>query len=175
VNNSNSEIELKQETPKEKTVKRRNYKKELENAIKENKALKEQLLRVAAEFDNYRKRSEREKTNLIEFANMEIITSLLPILDDFSRSIEMNMEKGDKNTLLEGIKLVHKSFLKILQDQGLKIMDSEGHKFNPEKHDALLHIKMDGKESDTIIEEHVKGYIFKDRVIRHAKVVVAKE
>ncbi len=174
MNNRKSEIETEQKTRQEKPVKRRNYKKELENAVKENKELKEQLLRIAAEFDNYRKRTEREKTNLIEFANVELLTRLLPVLDDFSRSIEMNIDKGDKETLLEGIKLVHKSFLKILQDQGLKPMECEGQKFNPENHDALLQIEMDGMEPDTIIEEHVKGYILKDRVIRHAKVVVAK-
>ena len=174
MNNRKSEIETEQATPKEKPVKRRNYKKELEGAVKENTELKEQLLRIAAEFDNFRKRTDREKTKLIEFANVELLTGLLPVLDDFSRSIEMNSENGDKETLLEGIKLVHKSFLKLLQDQGLKPMECEGQKFNPETHDALLQIEMEGKEPDTIIEEHVKGYVFKDRVIRHAKVVVAK-
>jgi len=173
VNNKKSEIETEQSQQK-KPVKRRNYKKELEIAVQENKELKEQLLRIAAEFDNYRKRTEREKVNLIEFANGELLTSLLPVLDDFSRSLEMNVEKGDKETLLEGIKLVHKSFLKILSDQGLKPMECKDKKFNPESHDALLQIEMDGKESDTIIEEHVKGYLYKDRVLRHAKVVVAK-
>ncbi len=174
MNNRKTEIETEQTTQKERPVKRRNYKKELETAVKDNKELKDQLLRIAAEFDNYRKRTEREKTNLVEYANVELLTSLLPVLDDFSRSMETNIEKGDKETLVEGIKLVYKSFLKILQDQGLKSMESEGQKFNPEIHDALLQIEMDGKETDTIIEEHVKGYLFKDRVIRHAKVVVAK-
>ena len=174
MNNRKSEIDTEQKIQKEKPVKRRNYKKELEIALKDNKELKEQLLRIAAEFDNYRKRSDREKTSLIEFASADLITSLLPVLDDFTRSLDVNIQKGDKDTLLEGIKLVHKSFLKILQDQGLKAMDCEGQKFNPEIHDALLQIEMKGKESDTIIEEHVKGYVYKDRVIRHAKVVVAK-
>jgi len=174
VNNRKSEIETEKTIPKEKPVKRRNYKKELESAVKENTELKEQLLRIAAEFDNFRKRTDREKTKLVEFANVELLTSLLPVLDDFSRSIEMNTDNSDNETLLEGVKLVHKSFLKLLQDQGLKPMECEGQKFNPETHDALLQIEMDGKEPDTIIEEHVKGYVFKDRVIRHAKVVVAK-
>ncbi|MBN2411592.1 nucleotide exchange factor GrpE [candidate division KSB1 bacterium] len=174
MNNRKTEIETEQTTQKDKPAKRRNYKKELEAAVKENKELKEQILRIAAEFDNYRKRTEREKTNLVDYANVELLTSLLPVLDDFSRSMETNIEKGDKETLVEGIKLVYKSFLKILQNQGLKPMESEGQKFNPEIHDALLQIEVDGKETDTIIEEHVKGYLFKDRVIRHAKVVVAK-
>ncbi len=154
--------------------KKRNYKKELEDLQKEYQSLKDQLLRLAAEFDNYRKRVERDMNGLIRSANADLVVSLLPIIDDLERSI--NAANGNQNAspLLEGIKLIQKNFLKTLQDQGLKPIESVGQPFDPEKHDALLQMPVDGKEPNIVIEEHVKGYEFKDRVIRHAKVIVSK-
>jgi len=163
-----------QEERAEISHKKRNYKKELEDLEKEHQALKDQLLRLAAEFDNYRKRVDRDMSNLIRSANADLVTSLLPILDDLDRSIAAANGVQETSPLLEGIKLIQKSFLKTLQDQGLKYIESIGQPFDPEKHDALLQMPVDGKESNVVIEEHVKGYEFKDRVIRHAKVIVSK-
>ncbi|HPG39165.1 MAG TPA: nucleotide exchange factor GrpE [bacterium] len=172
MNKTNTETKPQQD--KQVKNKRPNYKKELAKALAENIELKDQLLRSKAEFDNIRKRQERDKETSIEFANAAIITGLLPVLDDFGRSLEYNQTKGNKETLLEGVLLVYKNLQKVLQDKGLKPMDCAGQKFDPELHDALIQIEKPGAEPDTIIEEHVKGYYFKDRVIRHAKVIVAK-
>lgn len=157
-----------------KPKKRRNYKKELEQALAENKDLKQKFLRIAAEFDNYRKRIDREMIVLRESAKADLVSQLLPVLDDLERSIEAGNEKHDADSLLEGIKLVQKNFLRILQGEGLKPMESVGKPFDPEKHDALLQIEAKGKDSEIVVEEHVKGYEFKDRVLRHAKVIVSK-
>lgn len=154
--------------------KKRNYKKELEELQNEYLAIKDHLLRLAAEFDNYRKRSEREMSGLIRSAKADLIARLLPVLDDLDRSIVTAAGNEQPSPLLEGIKLIQKSFIKTLQEQGLKQIDSVGQPFDPEKHEALMVIGVDGKEPNLVVEEHVKGYEFNDRVIRHAKVVVSK-
>ena len=154
--------------------KRRNYKNELESAIGQIQVLKNQLLRNAADFDNYRKRSDKERFELQNRTNRELVTKLLPVLDDFGRSIETNAEKGDPTALLEGVKLIYKNLFKILQDEGLEPMGSVGKPFDPELHEALLQVDVEGYASDTVIEEHVKGYTFRDQVIRHARVIVSK-
>jgi len=166
------EKSTKKETTK--THKRRSYKKELEKALEENRVLKEQLLRVAAEFDNYKKRSEREKSNVAVTANIEFIKNILPIVDDLERSLEASEKNKDFETLLKGIELVHKNFLKILENLGVKPIKSVGEKFDPEKHDALMQMEVKGQKPDIVVDEHLKGYEFKDRVIRHAKVIVSK-
>ncbi len=157
-----------------KPIKRRNYKKELEQATAENKDLKEKFLRIAAEFDNYRKRIDREMIVLRESAKADLVSQLLPVLDDLERSIDAGSKKRGAKSLLEGISLVQKNFLHILQDEGLKSMDSVGKPFDPEKHEALLQIEAKDKDHEIVVEEHLKGYEFKGRVIRHAKVIVSK-
>ncbi len=167
---------------KEKTVakkeasktKRRNYKKELEAAVQQIEELKSQFMRQAADFDNFRKRTEKERLELTERANMRLISQILPVLDDFGRSIETNTEKGDKESLLEGINLIYRNMFTILNKDGLKHMECVGKPFDPEFHDALMQVDVEGYEPDTVIEEHIKGYLYRDQVIRHAKVIVSK-
>lgn len=154
--------------------KRRNYKKELESVSAENQELKEQLLRVAAEFENYKKRVDRERSALFENANSSLIAALLPVLDDFDRSMDAETNNHECQSLLEGFKLVQKKFLKTLQDQGLQLMKAIGEKFDPEKHEAMMQMEVEGIEPELVVEDHVKGYEFKNRVIRHAKVIVSK-
>ncbi len=166
-------IDINNQTAEEtKTKKRRNYKKELFVLEKEHKELKNQLLRIAAEFDNFKKRTVREKSDLVETANSMFIKELLPVFDDLERSLASS--DSDKNTLVEGLSLLRNNFFKIMQDHGLEIMESVGQEFDPERHDALLQVEAEGKDSNIVVEEHIKGYIFKDRVLRHAKVIVSK-
>jgi molecular chaperone GrpE len=150
------------------------YKKELEEAQEENGRLTNQLLRLAAEFENYKKRTEREKAALIEGANIDLITNLLSVVDDLERTIESSKKNKDYNILSEGIELVQKNFVKILQREGLQKMDTIGSEFDPERHDALLQVEVKDKAPNIIVDEHLKGYEFKNRIIRHAKVLVSK-
>ncbi len=166
--------EKKTKSEKKTTTKRRNYKKELEKALEENKILKEQMIRLAAEFDNYKKRIERERASQVDTIKAELIKELLPVIDDLERSVEIGKEKKDFDSLLEGISLVYKNFMKTLQAQGLKPLESVGKKFDPEKHDALMQVEVKGQKPDMVVDEHIKGYKFKDRIIRHAKVIVSK-
>ena len=162
--------EAKNQQPKH----RKNYKKEVEIITSENLVLKDQLKRIAAEFDNYKKRIERDRIQLIDNANADLVKALLIVLDDLERSIEISEKNKDYETFIDGIQLVYKNFLKILENQGLKSMQSVGTPFDPEKHEALLQIDSKDKDSNIVIDEHIKGYSFKEKVLRHAKVVVSK-
>jgi molecular chaperone GrpE len=165
-----------EESKKDKTAteKRTSLKRELEAAHQENKALKEQMLRLAAEFDNFKKRVDRERMNIIDTANLDLVKSLLPVIDDLERSLEVSEKKVDYKTFVSGVDLILRNLLKILKDQGLRVMETIDRPFDPEKHDALLQVEAEGKEANIVIDEHVKGYEFKDRVLRHAKVIVSK-
>ncbi len=140
----------------------------------ENNELNDKYMRLVAEFDNYKKRTDKGYISLIQNANEELITNLLPIVDDLERSLDNLNEKNDFKTLIDGVKLIYKNLVSILEKQGLKPLLSVGEEFDPDKHDALLQAEKDGVESNHIIDEHLKGYILNDKVIRHAQVIVSK-
>lgn len=167
------EIQEKPDIGKDKkTSKRQNYKKELEKVIQEKEELQDRLLRMAAEFDNVRKRTERDIALIRMNTKAEVLSDLLTVLDDLDRSLEVGLQ--DPGSIIEGVTLIKKSFVKALQDLGLKEMNAVGEKFDPEMHDALLQVEKEDIDSDLVIEEHLKGYMLNDRVLRHAKVVVSK-
>ncbi|MBN1466056.1 nucleotide exchange factor GrpE [candidate division KSB1 bacterium] len=154
--------------------KRKNYKKELERAVAEKEQLLEKLLRTAAEFDNFRKRVYNEKQELIEKGNADLITAVLPILDDLERFAALSGENCDFAALQQGVSMILKNFIKILGDYGLVEMAPLNKPFDPEKQEAIMQMERKDTPSDIVIEQHVKGYELKDKVLRHAKVVVSK-
>lgn len=154
-------------------TKKRNYKKELEHAVAERDELQEKLLRMAAEFDNFRKRTNNEKPEWMDLARGEVLTSILPVLDDLLRFSVVD-EKKDYDALLAGVELIVKNFNKVLADNGLVEMETIDQPFDPEKHDALMQMDVDGKDADIVVDQHLKGYEFKDKVLRHAQVIVSK-
>lgn len=140
---------------------------------KQNAQLKDQLLRKAAEFDNYKRRTENDFASLTRFAAENIITQLVPVLDDFNRSLKSIKEKAENDPLFKGIELIYAKFLKVLEAQGLKTMDVVGKEFNVDVHDALMQMPRADIPPHTVLEEVEKGYLLFDKVIRHAKVVVS--
>lgn len=134
---------------------------------------KDKYLRLFAEFDNFKKRSVKERFELMKTAAHETISAMLPVLDDFDRA-KKSAENGSE-TFSEGVQLVYQKLYNILEHKGLKSMESTGENFDPEWHEAITDIPapsedMKGKVIDTI----EKGYILNDKIIRYAKVVVAK-
>lgn len=174
--NEKSKSKQSNKTQAKKTTKRRNYKKELIEVQQELESLKEQHLRMLAEFDNYKKRRERNFNNLIENANSSLIEELLPVIDDFERSLNSETETREilDKSFYEGIKLILDKLKGTLGRVGLEAIASVGKPFDPEYHDALMQIENRDQPSNTVINEIVKGYKFKDKVLRHAKVVVSK-
>jgi len=144
---------------------------ELELQVKE---LNDRLLRKAAEFENYKRRTENDQLNLLSYAAESFITRLLPVVDDFERTLQ-HIDDINNDSIKTGIKLVYEKLLKILNDQGVRKMESVGKPFNVNEHDALMQRKDESVPPHTVLEEIEKGYLYKDKVIRHAKVIVSEE
>jgi molecular chaperone GrpE len=143
---------------------------ELESVVASHK---DQLLRKAAEFENYKKRSEQNSINFAKYASENIILELLPIIDDLSRSLKSVKEKSENEPFYKGVELIFSKFNKILESQGVKVMESIGKEFNVDFHDVMMQIPRTDVAPHIIIDEIEKGYFLNDKVIRHAKVVVA--
>jgi molecular chaperone GrpE len=134
---------------------------------------RDQLLRKAAEFENYKRRSEADFANLIRSANEALVSSLLPVLDDLVRSLKAGKDSADTGSFYRGVELISAKLLKTLESQGLAAFESVGRPFDVEYHDALLQVPRDDVPPHTVVEEIERGYKFKDRVLRHARVVVS--
>jgi molecular chaperone GrpE len=147
----------------------------IEQLEKEVSEYKDKLLRKAAEFENYKRRTENEQLNLLKYAAESFIIKLLPIVDDFERSLQHIDSTKDVDSLKQGIKLVYDKLIKVLDDQGVKKIESIGKPFDVHYHEAILQRKADGVEPHTVLDEIEKGYIYKDRVIRHTKVIVSAD
>ncbi len=142
---------------------------------KEVTDLRDKLLRRAAEFENYKRRTENDQLNLLKYAAESLILKLLPIVDDFDRSLDHIENSKDIDSLKQGIKLIYDKFMKVLDEQGVKKIESVGQPFSVEYHEALMQRKSDKVAPHTVLDEIEKGYMYKDRVIRHAKVIVSEE
>jgi molecular chaperone GrpE len=137
--------------------------------------LQDKLLRKAAEFENYKRRTENDQFNLINYAAESFIIKLLPIVDDFQRSMDHIDDLEKSESVKDGIKLVYEKLHKLLSEQGVKKMRTKGEPFNVEYHDALMQRKDDSVPPHTVVEEIEPGYIYRDKVIRHAKVIVSED
>jgi molecular chaperone GrpE len=137
--------------------------------------LKDQLLRKAAEFDNYKRRTENDMMTFAKYASENIIVQLLPVLDDLHRSLKTGKAASGDDSFYKGMEMIAAKFLKVLQAQGLKPLDCIGQEFSVDFHDALLSVPRSDVAPHTIVEEVEKGYQLHDKVIRHAKVIVAAE
>lgn len=139
------------------------------------KELNDKYLRIHAEFDNYRKRSNKEKIDLISTAGEGIIKDLLPIIDDFERAIDNNAKVEDIELVREGFVLIFNKFKGVLESKGLKPMDSPGDTFDVDIHEAISNIPAPKKKlKGKVVEAVEKGYYLNDKVIRFAKVVVGQ-
>ena len=145
---------------------------ELEAKVNE---LEDKLLRKAAEFENYKRRTENDQFNLLSFAAESFITKILPVIDDFERSLDHISDAESAEAIKDGIMLVYDKLIKILDEQGVKKIDSVGKPFNVDYHDALMQVKDDTVPAHTVVEEVEKGYMYKNKVIRHAKVIVSED
>lgn len=139
---------------------------------------RDQLLRMAAEFENYKKRMERERSKLLKYAGENILRELLATLDNLDRAIEQGAAATDEDgaqlqSLLKGLELTRKGLVATLERFGVEPLDSIGHPFNPDEHDAMTMEADEDIPANHVLREYAKGYRFKDRVLRHAQVVVS--
>jgi len=137
--------------------------------------LKDSLLRRLAEFENYKKRTEVYQSELLKYAAQGFIFEMLQVYDDFERSLTHVEGAKDIDAIKSGMKLVFDKFTKTLNDQGVTKMETKGKEFDVNLHDALLQQATNEVEPDIVLSEVEPGYMYKDKVIKHAKVIVSKE
>lgn len=136
--------------------------------------LEDKLYRARAEVQNVQKRTANEKIEAVRYANADLMRSLLQVLDDFERSIEAAKTATDAAAIREGEQMIYENFVKALRDHGLEEVEAKGKPFNPQEHEALMQQTGDGKPAGTILEVAARGWRLGDRVIRPAKVIIAK-
>ena len=147
----------------------------LEAAQEEIAELKNQLLYKAAEFDNYRKRTLKERTELILNGGEKVIMAVLPVIDDMERAIENGAKTDDPEVLREGMSLIHQKFIKILEAQGVALIDTDNADFDTDIHEAIAMVPgMGDDKKGKVIDCLQEGYKLNDKVIRHAKVAVGQ-
>lgn len=143
---------------------------ERDQLARERADLYDRLLRLTAEFDNYRRRSQKERAEFAEFAGSEVVREILPVLDDFERALKIETADTD---YAKGVELIYTRLLDAAKKSGLEPMTAEGEKFDPNLHHAVEMVPSDEVEDQTIVGEHQRGYKFKGRLLRPAMVKVA--
>jgi len=134
----------------------------------------ERLLRQAAEVENFKKRSTREREDAIRFANESLVKDLLPVVDNLERAIAHASGGGNGKPLVEGVEMVLRGLLDVLAKHGVSLISAQGQPFDPTKHEAMSQVESDEHESNSVVEELHKGYMLRDRLLRAALVSVAK-
>lgn len=166
--------EIKEE-PEEKEIPEKDFQEEIDSLKKQLADEKDRYLRLAAEFDNFRKRAIREQEEFRKYANEKLILDLIDVWESLERGIENSKNTDNKDKLITGMELVYKQFRDVLEKNGLVPIKSVGEKFDPYKHEAMMQTETDGCEDDIVLEEFVRGYMLNNRVIRYSKVRVSKK
>jgi molecular chaperone GrpE len=152
-----------------------NYKKKYETAKKQLKESHDKHLRLSAEFDNYRKRTLKEKSDLTKTANENILINILPVIDDFERGLQHIDEAKDINAVKEGMQLIYSKFIEFLKQNNVKEVHAMNAEFDTEKHDAVTKIPAPSKDmKGKVVDVIEKGYMLHDKIIRYPKVVVGE-
>lgn len=135
--------------------------------------LTDRLKRSMAEFDNFRKRSEKEKATMFDMGARSIAEKILPVVDNFERAMVAAPKEGDSKAFADGITMIYNQLKKTLEDLGVKPIDCVGQAFDPNFHNAVMHIEDESLGENVVAEELLKGYMYKDSVLRHSMVKVA--
>lgn len=147
---------------------------ELEQALTESKAFQDKFLRQAAELENFRRRTEREKAELLKFANEGLIRDLVPVLDSFNQATESATgSQTESRSILDGLNMVKEQLLSVLKKHGLEVVPAEGHKFDPNLHQAIQRVECEGIDAEVVAQEFAKGYTLNGRLVRPAIVSVS--
>lgn len=169
---NNEEIEESAKQQEGSTDELKTLQEKIEQLQKELEAKEDRLLRIQAEYDNYRKRTRNEMEALKEYGSQDLATELLPALDNFERALQSNVTSEDGKALLQGVEMVYKSILDTFKSAGIEPIEAVGKEFDPHEHHAVIQGNDDQYDSNIVLEELQKGYKLKDRVIRPAMVKV---
>jgi molecular chaperone GrpE len=145
----------------------------MERLAREASSMRDLAQRKQAEFENYRKRMERERADFVRHAGFDIVKEVLPVLDNLERALRA-AEPGSESQFRAGVEIIHRQLQDILARQGLSEVESLGKPFDPHLHQAVSHVETDAQPEDTVVEVFQKGYLFRDRLLRPAMVSVAR-
>lgn len=173
--------EKKKKAESEETVKEEAVKEEAAEAEKPDErdemiaSLKDKVLRISAEYDNYRKRTQKEKDSLYSMAKADTVAAFLPLLDNIEKAVKTMPEatEGEWKAVSDGVALIKKQLEEILKKLGVTEIPALGEQFDPELHNAVMHVEDEETGENTVIEEFQKGFKIDDRVVRHSVVKVA--
>lgn len=135
--------------------------------------LTDKLKRQMAEFDNYRKRTEKEKSGMYEIGAKDVIEKILPVIDNFERGLEAVPEEQKEDSFVTGMEMIYKQMMTTLEGIGVKPIEAVGQEFNPDLHNAVMHIEDEELGENIVAEEFQKGYTYRDNVVRYSMVKVA--
>ena len=179
-------VEEAEETPEEAAAKAAAMEAEVEEAFSDENLegkpdkkdlaiadLTDRLKRSIAEFDNFRKRSEKEKATMFDMGARSVAEKLLPVVDNFERAMLATPSEGEGKAFADGIAMIYNQMTKTLEDLGVKPIDCVGKEFDPNLHNAVMHIEDESLGENVVAEELLKGYMYKDSVLRHSMVKVA--
>ncbi|GKU79737.1 nucleotide exchange factor GrpE [Paenibacillus sp. L3-i20] len=164
---------VEEQTAGEQEVSEENVDTRYEDLVKQLEEQQQRYLRAQADFDNFRRRTVKEKEELGQYASMKLIGQLLPIVDNFERAIVASSANNDFESLAKGVDMIFRQLTQTLEQEGLKPMEVVGEPFNPEFHQAIMQVESEEHEEGIVVEEVQKGYILKDKVLRPAMVKVS--
>ncbi|MBP3609702.1 MAG: nucleotide exchange factor GrpE [Lachnospiraceae bacterium] len=169
--NSEEAAQEEETTEKKGFFKKKDKKDKKDEKIEE---LNDRLMRQMAEFDNFRKRSEREKSQMFEIGAKDIVEKILPVIDNMERGLAtVSEEELAANAFAQGMEKVYKQFMTVMEQAGVKPIEALGAEFNPDFHNAVMHVDDETVGENIIVEEFQKGYMYKESVVRHSMVKVA--
>jgi len=147
---------------------------ELTVKTEELQILSDKYLRLAAEFENYKRRTQRDQSDTVRFANEKLLRDLLPTIDNLERALQCSREQADSEGFLQGVELTYKQFLDTLEKLGVSQVASVGEPFDPTKHQAVGQVESSSVAENYVVDEYQKGYFLQDRILRPAMVTVAR-
>ena len=166
-----------EETGEETDTEKKGFFKKKEKKDKKDEKIEElndRLMRQMAEFDNFRKRSEREKSQMFEIGAKDMVEKILPVIDNMERGLAtVTPEALENDAFAQGMEKVYRQFMTVLEQAGVKPIEAVGNEFNPDFHNAVMHVEDDGVGENIVVEEFQKGYMYKESVVRHSMVKVA--
>ncbi len=156
-------------------LKCRKYRANLKECTDKNAELQDKYLRLSAEFDNYRKRTHREKTEMIKTASDDLLKKIIPVMDDFERGLAAVNSSADLEAIKQGMNLIYGRFREFLQQQGIREIESMNQDFNTDFHEAVTKIPVEDENlKGKVVDVIEKGYYLHDKVIRYPKVVIGE-
>lgn len=165
---------VKEETVKEEKKEKKKSDKKTDELKEKIKELEDAKLRQIAEFQNFRNRTEKEKSQMFDLGSKNVIEKILPVVDNFERGLAAVPEEEKDSSFVEGMNKIYKQLMTELDNLGVKPIEAKGKEFNPDFHNAVMQVESEELESGTVAEELQKGYTYKDSVVRHSMVSVVQ-